>query len=234
MVVQFQPNRQIPIPSVAPEARILSVRTRPEMPVRFFRDGAGNYSVMSPEAGQCRIVFVTDAPSAYFGAVVPPSVTAADVPQNLRPQLPANVAQATTLVIDRLGLDSFDPSVSPRLTPRDLRDGCSVPFLWRPNSMQVRDLSQAQIRRFVFDAVIDGASGVFCAVARTMTDSGAVQKVHTFVDALSCRTHFWCNHASNYLSLQGRIPNAKTELLAQLDAALKRSIPLRPEWLRGL
>jgi hypothetical protein len=85
--------------------------------------------------------------------------------------------------LDQLRLDSFDPSVSTKLTPRDLRDRCSVPFLWRLNSMQVRDLTHGQIRRFVFEAVADGASGVFCAVAAIMADAENAAKVHTFIDA---------------------------------------------------
>jgi hypothetical protein len=94
-----------------------------------------------------------------------------------------NLIPAHVGYLDQLGLDSFDPSVSPSLTPRDLRDGCCVPFMWRLNSMQVRDLSWVQIRRFVFEAVVDGASGVFCAIARTMTGPDAVRKVRTFIDA---------------------------------------------------
>jgi hypothetical protein len=85
--------------------------------------------------------------------------------------------------LDTLGLDSFDPSVVSEVTPRDLRDRCQVPFLWRLNSMQVRDLSRAQIRRFVFDAVADGASGVFSGISRTMVDPESVTKIHTFIDA---------------------------------------------------
>jgi hypothetical protein len=49
--------------------------------------------------------------------------------------------------------------------------------------MQVRDLSRAEIRRFVYDAVADGASGVFCAVAAIMADVESAAKVHVFVDA---------------------------------------------------
>jgi hypothetical protein len=85
--------------------------------------------------------------------------------------------------LDQLGLDSFDPSVSPRLTPRDLRDRCNVPFLWRLTSMQVRDMSRALVRRFVFEAVADGASGVFCAVGSIMADVESAAKVRTFINA---------------------------------------------------
>ncbi len=85
--------------------------------------------------------------------------------------------------LDTLGLDSFDPSVSTRITPKDLRDRCHVPFLWRLNSMHVRDLGCAEIRRFVLEAVADGASGVFSGIARTMASVDDAKKIHTFIDA---------------------------------------------------
>jgi hypothetical protein len=94
-----------------------------------------------------------------------------------------NLVPAHLPYLDDLGLDSYDPSVSPALTPADVRDGCRVPFLWRLNSMQVRDLSQAQVRAFVFESVAHGASGVFCTIARTMVDAESVSKVHVLMEA---------------------------------------------------
>jgi hypothetical protein len=85
--------------------------------------------------------------------------------------------------LDTLDLDSFDPSVVFRIQPSDVRDQCHVPFLWRLNSMQVRDYSLAQVRRFVFQSVADGASGVFISVARTMTGQEDAAKVRAFIDA---------------------------------------------------
>ena len=105
--------------------------------------------------------------------------------------------------LDDLGLDRFDPSVSPGLKASDLRDRCHVPFLWRLNSMQVRDFSRDQIRCYVFEGVADGASGVFCVIARTMITSEDVTKVHTFIDAAKqveqlladgCPRHRLCEH----------------------------------------
>ncbi len=48
------------------------------------------------------------------------------------------------------------------------------------------------------------------------------------------RTVFRCDHASNFLSLAGRLPTDKNTLLAQLDAALSGRQRLRPWFLRGL
>ncbi|MDR1648257.1 MAG: radical SAM protein [Zoogloeaceae bacterium] len=51
-----------------------------------------------------------------------------------------------------------------------------------------------------------------------------------------CRTVFRSDHASNWLSLRGNLPQDKPALLAQLRAALAapESAPLRPAWARGL
>lgn len=62
----------------------------------------------------------------------------------------------------------------------------------------------------------------------------SLQEIREFVRALDCDTVFSCNHASNYLPLQGRMPGAKASLLAHLDAALGGRLPLKPEWMRGL
>jgi len=45
---------------------------------------------------------------------------------------------------------------------------------------------------------------------------------------------FRTNHASNYLSLGGRLPVDRDRILADIDRALDGNIPLRPEWSRGL
>ncbi len=61
-----------------------------------------------------------------------------------------------------------------------------------------------------------------------------LEEIREFVRLLSCRTHFTCNHASNHLPLEGRLPSARVDLLRAIDAALAGRIPLRPESLRGL
>jgi transglutaminase-like putative cysteine protease len=109
VVVDLVPGQPIPIPSVAPDARILSVRTRPARRVGFFRDAADNFSVVGSEAGETRIIFVTDAPASYFGNPMPPEVRSSDVPVALRPSLPPNVARAAAEVARRLGLDPEAP-----------------------------------------------------------------------------------------------------------------------------
>jgi radical SAM superfamily enzyme YgiQ (UPF0313 family) len=62
----------------------------------------------------------------------------------------------------------------------------------------------------------------------------SLEEIREFVRALDCQTYFACNHASNYLPLKGRMPGAKRDVLASLDAALAGLLPLKPEFLRGL
>ncbi len=62
----------------------------------------------------------------------------------------------------------------------------------------------------------------------------SLREIREFVAALRCRTVLSCNHASNYLALQGRIPAAREDMLRRLDGAIAGVLPLRPECLRGL
>ncbi|HAH19685.1 MAG: hypothetical protein A2Y00_01735 [Omnitrophica WOR_2 bacterium GWF2_43_52] len=48
------------------------------------------------------------------------------------------------------------------------------------------------------------------------------------------KTIFRSNHASNYLSLEGRFPQDKGKLLTMLEGAIHGETTLRPEFLRGL
>lgn len=62
----------------------------------------------------------------------------------------------------------------------------------------------------------------------------SIEEIRELVRGLDCQTYFTCNHASNYLPLTGRMPAARAEILAYLDAALAGLLPLKPEVLRGL
>jgi radical SAM superfamily enzyme YgiQ (UPF0313 family) len=61
-----------------------------------------------------------------------------------------------------------------------------------------------------------------------------LEEIREFVLALECETYLACNHASNHVPMQGRMPSARPRLLELLDAALSGRLALRPESLRGL
>lgn len=64
---------------------------------------------------------------------------------------------------------------------------------------------------------------------------GLLRELRTIVDqARPTNAVFRTNHASNYLPLGGRLPQDRKSIVEVIDGALDGSIPLRPEWSRGL
>jgi len=62
----------IPLPSVAPDMRILAVDTYPPIPVTFHLDPSGNYTATLPYDGDVEVELVVAAPQTYFGGPLPP------------------------------------------------------------------------------------------------------------------------------------------------------------------
>jgi hypothetical protein len=85
--------------------------------------------------------------------------------------------------LEELGLVRFDPSISPKISPVDLRDRCRVPFGWRLGSFHYATMDETDVRDWVFKAVADGASFVFTHVSNNMTNEKAVRKLETFMAA---------------------------------------------------
>jgi hypothetical protein len=69
VVLDFSEGNEVPLPSVSPESRILSLRVEPEVAMHIERDGADNFIAVLDEQAQTsvRVVFLTDAPRSYFG-----------------------------------------------------------------------------------------------------------------------------------------------------------------------
>ncbi len=61
-------GQRVPLPSVAPDARILQWQAVPQLPLTLRRDAAGNFSVTAPGDLDVDLRFVMDAPSSYFAA----------------------------------------------------------------------------------------------------------------------------------------------------------------------
>jgi hypothetical protein len=83
--LDFKTGRVVPLPSVSPESRMLSLRTEPATELAIARDRAGNYFAVAPEGvhAQVFVAFLTDAPRSYFGTELPSapvSALAAEVP----------------------------------------------------------------------------------------------------------------------------------------------------------
>jgi hypothetical protein len=72
--LDFRQGPLVPLPSVSPESRILTLRATPALPLRIERDADDNFAVrlLAPVPDTAvRVEFVTDAPRSYFGTDVP-------------------------------------------------------------------------------------------------------------------------------------------------------------------
>jgi len=85
--------------------------------------------------------------------------------------------------LEAIGLDSYDPSVSPRLNPRIVCTECRVPFTWRLPGFLYRDMSIRDVEDFVYQAAAEGASSVHTVAEACMCNPDAAAKVKAFVDA---------------------------------------------------
>lgn len=116
IVVELSPGEDVPLPSVAPDMRIISYEAQPRTTVKFSKDGADNYFVRSDETGArgtYRLRFMVDAPATYFAPAVPSNLRVQDVasqaPAGLLKPLPANVQNAVGQALQRLNLDATMP-----------------------------------------------------------------------------------------------------------------------------
>jgi hypothetical protein len=72
--LDFAGGRVLPLPSVSPESRILTLRSEPEIDLAVERDAAGNFFAVARGAapsGELFVAFLTDAPRSYFAAELP-------------------------------------------------------------------------------------------------------------------------------------------------------------------
>ena len=112
--VALRPGSWVPLPSVAPDMRILSFDAKPPVHLAFAKDGADNFFVKTDDAGASgtyHVVFLADADAGYFAPSLPPRrYTVAEValraPAALRPAIPPAVMQQARITLDKLGVDA--------------------------------------------------------------------------------------------------------------------------------
>jgi len=85
--------------------------------------------------------------------------------------------------LEAIGVDSYDPSVSPLLTPKLISNNCRIPFDWRLVSFHLWNMTVQQVRDFVFHMVADGASGTYLVLTENMSEGENLKKVFAYIDA---------------------------------------------------
>jgi hypothetical protein len=113
LLVDLSPGEDVPIPSVAPDMRILSYEVDPPLELRFSKDGADNYYVRTDDrsaGGTYRLVFLVDSPAVYFAPRVPPGYGVSDATASgLVHPLPPGVKAAAARVHRKLGVSPNMP-----------------------------------------------------------------------------------------------------------------------------
>jgi len=119
VLLQLKPGVDVPLPSVAPDMRILSYEVKPRTRLHFSKDSADNYYVRSEEnsaAGQYRLLFYVDADAGYFAPQLPPGnlkvrdVIAKAAPE-LKTTLPPIVKAQSKVTLGKLGIDDQNYSL---------------------------------------------------------------------------------------------------------------------------
>jgi Transglutaminase-like superfamily len=107
MLVELRPGEDVPIPSVAPQMRIVSYEIEPGTQLTFSVDSADNFYVRSDESnasGIYRLVFLAEADPRYFAPALPRGLRVSDVPTSKIRPLPAAVQRQAQRGLDWLGL----------------------------------------------------------------------------------------------------------------------------------
>lgn len=113
VVIQLEPGKDVALPSVAPDMRILSYEIKPKVQLKFEKDGADNFYVRTDEPsvhGNYRLVFYCDADAGYFAPNLPAHRmlvrdVVAHTPPELRPVIPAQVMKQANITLLKLGID---------------------------------------------------------------------------------------------------------------------------------
>ena len=85
--------------------------------------------------------------------------------------------------LKKIKLIDYDPSVSPKLTPKIVRDECRIPFCWRLASFDYRRMTISDMSDFVFQSVADGTNVLFTFIEAFMLDDVHLKKMDAFIKA---------------------------------------------------
>jgi hypothetical protein len=152
IVVDLEPGKWIPLPSVSPEARLLDYRTEPASrpgALEFSRDGADNFFVRATlnggAGGRRRLIWLTDASQFYFSGPLGAGRLDEEPKALLRP-LPAKLRRTAIGVLEAIGLRP-----TPHMPLRILLDPLVTHFrafetgkLPAPSESTYRDLALGQ------------------------------------------------------------------------------------------
>ncbi len=83
--------------------------------------------------------------------------------------------------LEKISIIDYDPGISPKLNPKIINEGTSVPFGWRLGGFHYSSMTCQDVEDFVYQAAADGASYVHTHIEAVMCNEEAAKKVKTFV-----------------------------------------------------
>ncbi len=115
VLLALSPGKDVPLPSVAPDMRILSYETKPKVTLKFEKDGSDNFYVRTDESsatGTYRLIFDVDADAGYFAPSLPVGrrftsrMVATMTPAEIKPIVPDDVRRNALITLRKLDLDA--------------------------------------------------------------------------------------------------------------------------------
>jgi transglutaminase-like putative cysteine protease len=111
LLVDLEPGKDVAIPSVAPDMRVLSYEIEPRTSLVFSKNSSDNYYVRSDESGAggtYRLVFMADADARYFAPEVPRNYRVKDMarraPPDIIKSLPSHIQEMAERAHQKLGV----------------------------------------------------------------------------------------------------------------------------------
>ncbi len=117
VMIDLTSGKDLPLPSVSPQMRILSYEVEPRTDLIFSKDGADNFYVRTEEPGAKglhRLVFLVEADPIYFAPHMPPTGMRVDEVARARgapplPRLPSEVMQSAREIHTLLRVEPRGP-----------------------------------------------------------------------------------------------------------------------------
>ncbi len=83
--------------------------------------------------------------------------------------------------LEKVNISHYDPSVSPALSPRIIKERINIPFGWRLSTIQLESMSEKEIQKWVYDMVDEGAELLYHVVEKVSCFKGNIEKVKMFI-----------------------------------------------------
>jgi len=83
--------------------------------------------------------------------------------------------------LKKVNISYYDPSVSPALSPKIIKEKIDIPFEWRLPSFQLRDMKKGDVRKWIYEMIKEGADTLFHIIGKECCLGNNPDKVKEFI-----------------------------------------------------